>query len=313
MSAEPPARPFGDRLAAAVGDRESQVVLGLDPDPARLWPEGERAGEAAAGSPRERAAAAVLAHCEAAIGAVAEACVAVKPQLACFERLGAPGWAALERVVTCAHAHGLLVLADAKRGDIDVSAAAYGQALVSETPTPWGAVPGLGADAITASPYLGPDTLGPLVDAARPSGRGVFVLVRTSNPGAADLQDRPLADGAAVWERVAGWVAALGARELGPESGLAGVGAVTGATVPEHLERLRELMPHTPFLLPGIGAQGGRVADVAAAFAPGPAGGLVTSSRGIVQAHEQSGGSPAGAARAEAHRLRGQAWDLVSR
>ena len=313
MSAEPQARPFGDRLAAAVSERESQVVLGLDPDPARLWPEGERAGAAAAGAPAERAAAAVLAHCEAAIGAVAEACVAVKPQLACFERLGAPGWDVLARVVTCAHAQGLLVLADAKRGDIDVSSAAYGQALVGETPTPWGAVPGLGADAITASPYLGPDTLAPLAAAARPAGRGVFVLVRTSNPGGAELQDRALAGGETVWERVAGWVAGLGAQGIGPDSGLSDVGAVTGATVPEHLERLRELMPHTPFLLPGIGAQGGRVQDVAPAFAPGPAGGLVTSSRGIVRAHEQAGGSPAGAARAEAHRLRAQAWDLAHR
>jgi orotidine-5'-phosphate decarboxylase len=102
-----------------------------------------------------------------------------------------------------------------------------------------------------------------------------------------------------------------GLADPGPDSGLASVGAVTGATVPEHLARLRELMPATPFLLPGIGAQGGRVADVAPAFAPGPAGGLVTSSRGIVNAHEQHGGSPAEAARAEAERLREQAWALA--
>jgi orotidine-5'-phosphate decarboxylase len=108
---------------------------------------------------------------------------------------------------------------------------------------------------------------------------------------------------------VAGAVAALGVP--GGASGLSDVGAVTGATVPQHLERLRELMPATPFLLPGIGAQGGKVADVAPAFAPGRAGGLVSSSRGIVGAHEQHGGSPAAAARAEAERLREQAWNLV--
>lgn len=310
MTAEPPVAHFGDRLAAAVAARESQIVLGLDPDPARLWPEAAPAGDRASGGPAERAAAAVVAHCEAAIAAAGPACVAVKPQLACFERLGAAGWAALARVVACAREQGLLVLADAKRGDIDVSAAAYAQALVGSTDTPWGEVGGLAADAFTASPYLGPDTLRPLVDAARAAGRGVFVLVRTSNPGGAELQDRELADGQLVWERVAGWVDGLGAQAPGPRSGLADVGAVTGATVPEHLERLRELMPRTPFLLPGIGAQGGRVQDVAPAFAPGPAGGLISASRGIVRAHEAGGGGPAAAARAEAERLRALAWTL---
>jgi orotidine-5'-phosphate decarboxylase len=311
MSADPPARHFGDRLAAAVAERESQIVLGLDPDPARLWPEGAQAGDAASGSAAQRAAAAVRAHCEAAIAAVAEACVAVKPQLACFERLGADGRHALQQVVDCAHAHGLLVLADAKRGDIDVSAAAYAQALVGTTPTPWGEVAGLGVDAFTANPYLGPDTLRPLVDGARAQGSGVFVLVRTSNPGAAELQDLDLAGGTSVWERVAAWVAELG--EPGPQSGLSDVCAVTGATAPEHLGRLREAMPTTPFLLPGIGAQGGRVEDVAPAFAPGRAGGLVTSSRGIVGAHERHGGdvAPAEAARTEAERLRATAWGLA--
>lgn len=305
MHADPASRHFGDRLAAAVAERRSQVVLGLDPDPARLWPEGQAAGDAASGGAAERAAEAVVAHCEAAIAAVADACVAVKPQLACFERLGCPGWRALERVAGCAQAHGLLVLADAKRGDIDVSAAAYAQALLGATDTPWGEAQGLAADAVTISPYLGPDTIRPFVDAGRRHGRGVFVLVRTSNPGGAHLQDAELAGGGVLWERVARVV-----DELGAPGEISDVGAVTGATVPEHLARLRELMPRTPFLLPGIGAQGGRVEDVAPAFAPGRAGGLITSSRGIVHAHEQAGGTPAGAARGEAERLREQAWTL---
>ncbi len=312
MSADAPSRHFGDRLAAAVAARESQIVLGLDPDPARLWPAGRAAGEHAAGSPAERAAEGVVAHCAAALAAVAGACVAAKLQLACFERLGAPGWRALERVAGCAQAHGLLVIADAKRGDIDVSAAAYAQALVGSTETPWGEVHGLAADAVTVSPYLGPDTLRPVIDAARAAGRGVFVLVRTSNPGASELQDRRLAESTTVSEHVAGWVAGLGAQGLGPHSGFSDTGAVTGATAPEHLQRLRELMPHAPFLLPGIGAQGGEVTALAAAFTPGRAGGLLTSSRGIVGAHEQEGGDPAASARAEAERLREQAWNLVA-
>ena len=300
---------FGDRLADAVARRESQVVLGLDPDPQRLWPSAV-ASEPAGGSPAERAAAAVAAHCRAVIDAAGPACVAAKPQLACFERLGAPGWAALAATVEHAHAAGLLVLADAKRGDIAVSAAAYGQALVGVTPTPYGDVPGLGADAFTASPYLGVDTLETLVSAARPAGAGVIVLVRTSNPGAADLEDLELAAGGPLWERVAGIVDRLGAQAPGT-SGLHDVGAVVGATAPEHIARLRELMPRTPFLLPGIGAQGGRVEDVAPAFAPGRAAGLVTASRSIVAAHETAGGAPAEAARAEAERLRGAAWSLA--
>ncbi len=303
---------FGDRLAAAVARRESQIVLGLDPDPARLWPEGVAAGERAMGSPAERAGIAVAAHCAAAIAAAAPACVAIKPQLACFERLGAPGWAALASTISAARDAGLLVLADGKRGDVPISAAAYAQALIGATPAATGDIPGLGADAFTVNPLLGRDSLEPLVDEARARGGAAIVLVRTSNPGAVDLLDLELADGGPLWERIARMVDALGAPGRGPASGLADVAAVTGATVPAHLERMRELMPRTPFLLPGVGAQGGEVGALAAAFAPGRAAGLVTASRSIVRAHEQSGaGEPGAAARAEAERLRSLAWDLV--
>jgi len=303
--------PFAERLAASVTARESQIVLGLDPDPARLWPDA-LAQAPSAGSAAQRAADAVRAHCAALIDAAGPACVAVKPQLACFERLGAEGWAALRATVAYARERGLIVLADAKRGDISVSAAAYAQALVGSTPTPFGAVDGLRADAFTANPLLGVDSLVPLVDGARAAGAGVFVLVRTSNPGAADVEDLELAaaeGGGPVWERLAQIVTRLG----GPPSaasGLADVGAVVGATAPEHVARMRELMPYAPFLLPGIGAQGGRVEDMAPAFAPGRAGGLVSASRSIASAHEATGAVPAVAARAEAERLRAAAWSL---
>ena len=322
--------PFGARLADAVTARESQVVVGIDPDPARLWPAGvERTAEARAelvraleaaagaaaavgGAPVEGAAlggasaqhpafdtaAAVLAHSLALIDAAAPACVAAKPQLAFFEQLGFAGWLALERA--CAHAReaGLLVIADGKRGDIPSTAAAYARALLTG---------GLEADAATVNPLLGADALAPLAEGARAAGGGLFVLVRTSNPGAADLMDLELATGGPLWERLAALVADAG----GEGEGLADVGAVTGATAPEHLGRMRELMPRAPFLLPGIGAQGGDVAALAPAFAPGRAGGLVTASRSIVDAHERRGGDPAQAARAEAERLREQAWALA--
>jgi len=255
----------------------------------------------------------VVAHCRALIDAAGPACCAVKPQLACFERLGAPGWAALQAVIDHAHAAGLLVLADGKRGDIAVSAAAYGQALVGSTPTPFGEVQGLGADAFTANPYLGVDTLETLLESARAARAGIFVLVRTSNPGAADIEDLALAAGGPLWERVATMVDTLGRGPAGTKAApLHDVGAVVGATAPGHIARMRELMPHTVFLLPGVGAQGGRVEDLAPAFAPHRAAGLVSASRSIATAHEQTpAAAPEAAARAEAERLRAAAWSLA--
>jgi orotidine-5'-phosphate decarboxylase len=234
--------------------------------------------------------------------------VAAKPQLACFERLGFAGALALQGTCARARAAGLLVLADGKRGDVPVTAAAYAQALTGSMPSPFGAVAGLGVDAFTANPLLGRDALEPLVTGARAAGAAAFVLVRTSNPGAADVMDLRLEGGEPLWERLATLVAELG--EPGA-AGLADVGAVTGATAPEHLQRMRELMPQTPFLLPGVGAQGGDVATLAPAFTPGRAGGLVTASRSIAQAYETAGGDPVAAARVEAERLREAAWALA--
>jgi orotidine-5'-phosphate decarboxylase len=302
-------RHFADTLAAHVAARETQLVLGLDPDPARLWPQALEEAPTH-GDPARRAAGAVAAHCRALIDAAGAECVAVKPQLACFERLAAPGWQALADVVDHARAAGLLVLADGKRGDVPVTASAYAQGLIGSTPTPFGEVGGLRADAATVNPLLGIDALEPLVAAARAAGAGLFVLVRTSNAGAADIEDLALAEGGSVWTRIATIVAHLGEAAIG-SSGLSDIGAVVGATVPEHLERMRELMPHAVFLLPGIGAQGGSVEMLAPAFAPGRAGGLVTASRSIANAHDDVGGDPAQAARAEAARLRQAAWALT--
>jgi orotidine-5'-phosphate decarboxylase len=290
-----------------VAERESQVVLGLDPDPSELWP-GSDAG-AGSGAPQQRAADAVLRHCQALIDATAEACVAVKLQLARFEALAAGGWSALEAVAAHARRQGLLVIADGKRGDIDVSARAYAGALIGGLQTPFGKLAGLGADLVTVNPLLGRDAIEPFVTAARAAGAGVLVLVRTSNPGAADIEELELRQGGAVWERVAELVEQLGATGIGA-SGLSDVGAVVGATAPGHLARARELMAAAPFLLPGVGAQGGRVEDLAAAFAPGRAGGLVSASRSIAGAHRLTGGEPAAAARAEAERMRESAWAL---
>jgi orotidine-5'-phosphate decarboxylase len=328
---------FGDILAERVAERESQIVLGLDPDPQALWPGMHDAahGHRADASPAWRTAVAVHVHCCAVIDAAGPACVAIKPQLACFERLGAPGWEALGEVADHARRRGLLVIADGKRGDVPVTANVYGEALFG-APPPAGAAPSgqtahaggprphlrphfggigeRGVDMATVNPLLGRDALEPFVAAARMAGAGVLVLVRTSNPGAADVQDLQLAatghrPAGTVWERLAAIVEELGAAGVG-DAGLSDVGAVMGATEPRHLTRARELMPRAVLLLPGVGAQGGRVEELAAAFAPGRAGGLITASRSIAGAHLLTGGDPAGCARAEAERLRTAAWAL---
>ena len=166
-------------------------------------------------------------------------------------------------------------------------------------------------------PLAGSDSLTPFIQAARrdpANPRGLFVLARNSNPGAVDVQDLEtsgLTQAGTVSEAVAQMIDRLGADGIG-ESGLSDVGAVVGATAPHRLERLRAAMPHTIFLLPGVGAQGGRVEDLGPAFAPGPAGGLISASRAIVYAHENDGGEPADSARRQAERLRSRAWLLAS-
>jgi orotidine-5'-phosphate decarboxylase len=179
------------------------------------------------------------------------------------------------------------VIADGKRGDVPVSAAAYGQALVGSTPTPFGDVAGLGADSFTANPLLGGDALDTFVDAAEEAGAGIFALVRTSNPGAADILDLPAPE-RPLHEALARLVAERAERLAGSGAGrgLSGMGAVTGATEPGYLARLRELMPAAVFLLPGVGAQGGDPGALGAAFSDHPASALVSASRSIAGAED---------------------------
>ena len=180
-----------------------------------------------------------------------------------------------------------------------MSAAAYGQALFGSVSSPWGDVPGLSVDAATANPLLGGDAIDPLIDAADSAGGGIFCLVRTSNPGAADLFDA-LAPDAPLYERIAALLAERSDRLAG-RSGLSGVGAVVGATEPRHLARVRELMPSAIFLIPGVGAQGGRPSDLGPAFGEHPASVLVSASRSIAGAPDP---------RRAADELRGELWRL---
>ena len=291
--------PFSDRVAEAVERKRTQLVVGLDPR-VDLLPV-ELRGEAGRG--RAAAAGVVERFCKGIVDAVAPYAVAVKPQVAFFEALGAPGIAALEE--TCAYARdaGLLVIADAKRGDIGSTARAYAAAYLE----PRGDGAAL-ADALTVNTYLGADSIEPFLHACRRHGAGIFCLVRTSNAGAADVQELTLSDGTRVWQQVAKLVAELG-EDLVGERGLSNVGAVVGATVPRAVAEARRLMPQAVLLLPGVGAQGATPADVARAFTSGPASALVTASRSVIYASRDSTESDwRAAAAAEASRLRGEVW-----
>jgi orotidine-5'-phosphate decarboxylase len=284
---------FADRLAEAVARKGSTLCVGLDPRIELLPPElvtGLKPGRAGRARAYER-------FCEGLIEAVAEEAVAVKPQVAFFEALGGYGMTALERVCDAAAERGLLVIADAKRGDIRSTAEAYAEAWLAPRD---GGRPV--ADALTVNPYMGGDSVEPFL-AACGQGAGLFVLARTSNPGAADLQEQPLLDGRPLWERTAELIAEWGAGLIG-ESGLSSVGAVVGATHPEAVERARELMPAQIRLLPGVGAQGGSAGDLAAAFRDHPAGGLVVAARSVIYAWRERRGDWQQSVRAAAAELR---------
>ncbi len=289
---------FGDRVAEAVERKRSQIVLGLDPRPSLL--PLELRGEAHRS--REAAADASARFCAGLLDATAPYVVGAKLQLAFFEALGAPGVAAYEEVCEYARNAGLLLLADGKRGDIGSTARAYADAYLEKRE---GIEPHV--DALTVNPYLGSDSMEPLVAACRRSGTGIFALVKTSNGGTADIQELALSDGRRVWHQVAELVAAWGDDVVG-ERGLSSVGAVVGATYPRAVGEARRLMPKAILLLPGIGAQGATPADVARAFTSGPASALVPVSRSVIYAFRVDGADWRKAAAAEAARLRREVW-----
>lgn len=251
---------FADRLSAACAAKKSVTVVGIDPTDAML-PEGVCLED----------------FCLGIVDAVHDIVPAVKPNIAFFEAYGLDGLALYCRVCRAAADAGLLVIGDVKRGDIGSTAAAYARGLLSQPAR-------LGPhDALTLNPYLGADSIQPFMDLGLPQGQGFFVLVKTSNPSSAQLQDCRLADGRTVAEQTAELVRSWGEGCKG-ECGLSSVGAVVGATHPAELGRYRELMPDAVFLIPGYGAQGGTAAGIAPAFLPGMRGGVVNASRSILQA-----------------------------
>lgn len=266
---------FGDRLAQAVKEKKSAVCVGLDP----RW--GSLPSEITSGLDPldlQAVADATRCYCQEVIDAVASVTPVVKPQSAFFEQLGPAGLQALAGVITHAQQAGLLVLLDGKRGDIGLTAQGYAEAYLGRS-SPWG------CDALTVNPYLGDDTLEPFATTANERGAGVFVLVKTSNPGSAFLQDQLCGD-KTIYQRVAGHVQSLATASAG-QSGYGNIGAVVGATYPQQLSELRSKMPAAWLLIPGFGAQGGSAEDVRHGFDSAGLGAIVNSSRGIIFAYQR--------------------------
>ena len=264
---------FADCLMERVTRVGNPVLVGLDPRVESLPP-----AVAPTDSDPQSVADSYEQFCCGVVDVVAPLVSSVKPQAAFFEQVGPEGGAALARVIEYARSKDLLVILDGKRNDIGSTATAYADGYL-------GAESAWRADALTVSPYLGEDSLVPFFDTAHQRDAGIFVLVKTSNPGGGMFQDRK-SDGEFLFEAVADFVE-LWAQKTKGECGYGAIGAVAGATYPEQLAELRQRMPHTMLLVPGFGAQGGRASDVQAAMDSAGRGAIVNSSRGIIFAHSR--------------------------
>lgn len=267
---------FGERLREAVVSRQTPAIVGLDPRREHLPPalrDGVKADDA------QQVARLYERYCCDVLDVVGRWVPAVKPQMAFFEEWGIAGLAALQRVMDHARQHHLLVLLDAKRGDIASTAEAYARAYLGPD-APWQ------ADALTVNPYMGPESWSPFVQRARQVGAGVFLLVKTSNVDSAFIQDIRDAQGVAVYERVADWLEEFAVRACSGQR-YGDAGAVVGATYAEQLSQLRQRMPHVWMLVPGFGAQGAGAADTAGAFDEDGTGALINASRSVLFAYER--------------------------
>jgi len=269
------ARHFADRLLEAVDSKRSHVVVGLDPDYDLLPPEVREAHPPDAfANADEMKVACYRDFLIPLLDGLRTEAGTVKIQIAYFEALGWRGYSLYQELIGIARDMGYLVIADVKRGDIGSTAEAYARAHLDVA----------GADAVTVNPYFGTDGLEPFFRRVREAGKGVFVLVKTSNPTSAELQDLRLGSGELVYDRVADLVKAWGA-ECEGSRGYRSVGAVVGGTHPEQGAALRERMPGVPLLIPGYGAQGATAGDLAGFFDEAGTGAVVNSARAILYAY----------------------------
>ena len=273
------------KLMDAIREKQAPVVVGLDPSlsfvPRFLLEEAAKDFAA----PLEIAAEAVWRFNRALIDAVADIVPAVKPQIAMYEQFGIPGLAVYKKTIDYSHEKGLLVIADVKRGDIGSTSIAYAAAHLGKVAVGEEKAAPFDADFATVNPYLGIDGIQPFLDVCNEHDRGIFVLVKTSNPSSGEFQDRLLENGKHLYEEVGEKVSAWGLTSM--DGSYSNVGAVVGATYPEEAARLRSLMPHTFILAPGYGAQGATAADLKSFFDANGEGAIVNSSRGIIAAYKK--------------------------
>ncbi len=272
------------KLIDGIVKKDSPIVVGLDPTLALIPEHIKKNSFAEFGETFEAVGDAIWRYNRKLIDAVADLVPAVKPQIAMYEQFGIPGLEAYIKTTRYAEEKGLLVIGDAKRGDIGSTSAAYASAHLGMVRIGSSEAEAFGTDFLTVNPYLGTDGVKPFVDACNEFKKGIFVLVKTSNPSSGEFQDR-LIDGRPLYEHVAEKVIEWGASSM--DGDYSNVGAVVGATYPEVGERLRKLMPKAYILVPGYGAQGGKGSDLKVFFNSDGLGAIINSSRGIIAAYKQ--------------------------
>lgn len=312
---------FADRLTAKIKETQNPTVMGLDPMLDYVPDSIRQIASSRYSEPAQAAGEALFLFNQQLIDAVADLIPAVKPQFAYYEQYGESGLLALKRTIDYAKAQGMLVIADAKRNDIGSTAEAYARAILGESRLGQDASGQtvsrqfIGADCITLNGYLGIDGIKPFIDQCSANGQGAYILVRTSNPSAGDLQDLVLQDGRTVYEAMAEKVASWGQDLIG-SSGYSSIGAVVGATWPKQAEKLRQLMPHSLILVPGYGAQGATADDAVASFGADGQGAIVNASRSLMLAykkHKLPAGQFAAATRQEALAMRKELQEALAR
>lgn len=275
---------FADRICSAIQQKKSHAVVGLDPVITRIPAFILEDASKKYGKNDEGAAYAFFEFNKLIIDAISEDVAIVKPQLAYYEVYGAPGIEAFWKTVEYSQNKGLILIADAKRGDIDSTATAYATSFFGDTQNEW-QTPKI-VDSLTINPYLGSDSLEPFVQRALDKNTGLFILVKTSNPSSGELQELVTENGS-ISENVATLVHTYAQRNIG-KYGYSSIGAVVGATYPESQAVYREKMPQSLFLVPGYGTQGGKGKDITNAFNTDGFGALISASRSIVFAYEKA-------------------------
>lgn len=293
-----------DRLIDKIVEKQNPTVAGLDPKLDFIPAFIKEKAFAEYGKTLEGAAEALFLFNKALIDALYDIVPAVKPQCAYYEMYGWQGMRALARTIEYASSKGMFVITDGKRNDIGTTMEAYAAAHLGTVAVEDSVLAPFCGDALTVNGYLGSDGINPLLDICKTKDKGIFVLVKTSNKSSGELQDRDC-EGKSVYRVMGDFCEQWGAADPG-KYGYSAVGAVVGATYPEQLSELRAALPHTFFLVPGYGAQGGGAKDVAGAFDAKGLGAVINSSRGIMCAYKKDGGEEdfAGAARREAIRMR---------